>query len=232
MSHESPRGSRVTFRAGLGIVPSQRTPQAPAPATTSVFSAQISEDAQSPRDRSAGYAAGFAAGWAAGARQAAAAADVVAEQVAARRHAEEEQRRAAVEQVMRLLDDAVAGARTRTAPVLAAAERAMVDAAMQLAEAIIGAELSDAPTSARAAIARVMAQPLAEDVTTIRLSQRDLAVVRAEGFGDLPAGIELVADPTLAPGDVVAAHPDGFIDGRIAAALQRAKEAVAGEVTA
>jgi flagellar assembly protein FliH len=42
------------------------------------------------------------------------------------------------------------------------------------------------------------------------------------------AGVELKADPTLNPGDAVAEYPQGWIDARLGAALDRAKAALLG----
>ncbi|WP_254631389.1 FliH/SctL family protein, partial [Cellulomonas sp. GbtcB1] len=127
----------------------------------------------------------------------------------------------------------------RSAPVLASAEHALHAAALDLAAAVLGAELSDAPTSAAAALARVRALDPAREVHTVRLHPRDLAVVRAALAGEAPAGgdvlaglpdltgVELVADPALAPGDAVGEFPDGHLDARLGAALDRARAALA-----
>ena len=51
-------------------------------------------------------------------------------------------------------------------------------------------------------------------------------LVRAAGGVPDVAGLELVADPSLAPGDAVGRHPDGYLDARVATALARARAAL------
>jgi flagellar assembly protein FliH len=194
--------------------------------------------------RAAGFAAGYAAGYAAGAREAARAAEAEAARVQ-RERAEAESRRAAEHaDALAVLARAARAAADRTAPVLASAEHALHAAALDLAAAVLGAELSDAPASAAAALARVRALDPAREVHTVRLHPRDLAVLRAALAGGLPAaeapaggdvltglpdltGVELVADPALAPGDAVGEFPDGYLDARLGAALDRARAALA-----
>jgi flagellar assembly protein FliH len=75
-------------------------------------------------------------------------------------------------------------------------------------------------------------------VHTVRLHPRDLAVLRAVLASDATAGdvlaglpdltgVELVADAGLAPGDAVGEFPEGYLDGRVVAALDRARAALA-----
>ena len=53
------------------------------------------------------------------------------------------------------------------------------------------------------------------------------ALRTAGGIPDV-VGLELVADPTLAPGDAIGRHPDGYLDARITTALSRARAALLG----
>jgi flagellar assembly protein FliH len=101
-------------------------------------------------------------------------------------------------------------------------------AALELATVVLGCELADGERSARAALARVLDDPQVPGVHTVRLSQRDLDALRAAGGVPDVAGLELVADPTLAPGDAVGRHPDGYLDARITTALARARAALLG----
>ena len=101
------------------------------------------------------------------------------------------------------------------------------NAALELATAVLGCELADAERSARAALARVLDTPVPAGLQTVRLHPRDLEALRTAGVVPGIAGVELVADPHLAPGDAVGEHPDGFLDARIGAALDRARAALA-----
>ena len=178
----------------------------------------------------AARAAGFAAGYAAGARVAAATAAEESVRVAAARAEAEADAAAALAAALAVLRSAAAAAQARTVPVLAEAEALLHAGALELARAVLGIELSDAERSARAALARVLSRPHAPEAVTIHLNPRDLAALRATGADEVPDGVELVDDPALAPGDAVARHPDGYLDARIGAALERAAAALAGDV--
>jgi flagellar assembly protein FliH len=178
-----------------------------------------------------GFTRGHAAGYAAGLRKAEAEVRVLrgeleAEHAAAR---EEGQRRLASAVV--LLESAAAALHARTAPILAEADDELADAAVALAEAILGYELSDAATGAKAALKRALSAPDPEAAVAVRLHPDDLALLQAE----LPkterttAQITWVPDPSLTRGDAVAEYPDGELDARIGSALERARAALAGE---
>src|SRR5690606_37445727 len=103
-------------------------------------------------------------------------------------------------------------------------------AAFALAEAVLGHELSTAEGSGAHALTRLLATPVDLGVHTVRLHPADHAhvtAVLADRQVALPAGVELVADPTLGPGDVVSEYPDGWLDARVGEALERARRALA-----
>jgi flagellar assembly protein FliH len=192
--------------------------------------APVSEDVA----RAAGYAGGYAAGYAAGAREAARAAEAEAARVQQQRAEADARPPAEHADSLAVLAAAARAAADRSAPVLASAESTLHAAAVQLAAAVLGRELADGPASARAALDRVLRAGL--EVHTVRLSPRDHEVLRvamatdgAAVLADLPAltGVELVADPALAPGDAVGEYPDGYLDARIVDALDRARAALA-----
>lgn len=180
------------------------------------------------RARAAGYAAGWAAGSRAAAETAAAARRAFAEEhVAAQAH-----RDAAVADALVVLERAVTASCSRTAPVVAEARRTLYDAALDLAAAVLGRELTPGPASARALLDRVLAESADLGIHTVRVSAADLPHLRAVlagGPSRLPDGVELVADPLLAPGDAVCEHPAGYLDARIGAALARARAVLLGE---
>ena len=92
------------------------------------------------------------------------------------------------------------------------------------ATALLGVELADASAAARAALARVLDTPDLPDGAVVRLHPRDAAALAAAGGA--PVGVEVVADPTLAPGDALAEHADGVLDARLHAAVARARAAL------
>ena len=124
-----------------------------------------------------------------------------------------------------LLETITARAAAAAVPVLGEAERRVADAGLQLAEAILGTELSNAQTAARAALARAFPSGETVPPLTVRLHPDDVQLLT----GTTPAaGIALVADTTLERGDAVASYPDGMIDARIGTALERARTALEG----
>lgn len=170
----------------------------------------------------AAHAAGFSAGYAAGARAAAVdAAEQRATLLAEHERAEQERTRRHAEAVA-ALSRAADGLRAVRAPVLVDALGTVHAAALELAVALLGAELSDASAAARAALARVLAADELPDDVTVRLHPRDAAAL------ELPADVtvRVVADPALSPGDAVAEHADGYLDARLTAAVERARDAL------
>jgi flagellar assembly protein FliH len=192
------------------------TPLVPPTVRTEAFR-QAEEEA-----RSRGYATGYAEG----ARRAEAElanrrAELEADFAAETRH-----QQARVDAQVRVLAAATAAADERLAPVLAEADNALAAAALDLAEAVLGAELSDSDTSARAILARVIDGVPADTLTTVRVSPDELPLIQTAA-ADLP-GITFVADGTLSRGDAVAALPDGYLDARIGTAVSRARAALRG----
>lgn len=169
---------------------------------------------------------GHAAGYAAGLKSAEA-------DLALRRQQLEAQARAAAVDAAARTDAALAALRAavraldaRLAPTVEEAEATLAEAAVDLAEAVLGRELAAGVDSAESALRRALSHPEAREVVAVRLSPTDLAAlpddVRAA------AGVPLQADASLSPGDAVAQLPDGYLDARIGAALERAR-AVLGE---
>lgn len=171
-----------------------------------------------------GVAQGHAAGYAAGLR--AAAAEIAerdarrdAEHVAALRAAEARTERAlsALAAATRALDE-------RALPLVSEAEESIVTLAVQLAEALVGQELSVAEAAARLAVERVLAVAGPESVRAVRLNPGDLAAL--DENVRRRSRVTLVADPTLASGDAVADLDDGFLDARVSTAMARVREAL------
>jgi flagellar assembly protein FliH len=179
-----------------------------------------------PAGEAEGFTRGHAAGYAAGLRQAV----TVAAARDAQRSAEHEAvlagERARTDRALAVLDAAAQALEHRSAPVLADADTQLAAAALSLAEAVVGRELSDAPAGARAALARALSAPDSAAVVSVRLNPDDLAVL---GDDAARSRVTLVADPRLDRGDAVAVYPDGELDARIASALGRVAAALTGD---
>ncbi|ROP66002.1 MULTISPECIES: hypothetical protein [unclassified Curtobacterium] len=181
-----------------------------------------------------GHAAGYAAGLrAAHAETAALRAELDA--LHAHRTAQLEAESARRLAVLGAMTDALVA---RTVPVLESAERSVVEAAVELAEAAVGYAIRasrpvlDAPTTttglearvvpgAEATVRRALAAVDHTVAIAVRLSPADAAAV--SGL-DLPVPVR--ADASLRDGDAVVDLPDGVLDARIDAALARAKTAL------
>jgi flagellar assembly protein FliH len=178
---------------------------------------------------------GHAAGYAAGLR--AAQAETAALQV--RLQAEHDQRLASLtaDTVRRVavLDAATNALLSQVVPVLRDAEASLADAAVDLAEAVVGyairASRLDGATGdsreargASGAEATVL-RALASIDPTVALRVR-VSVADAARVADLDTAVPVVGDPSLSDGDAVVDLPDGLLDARIGAALDRAREAL------
>ncbi|MFJ4037733.1 FliH/SctL family protein [Microbacterium sp. NPDC090007] len=116
-------------------------------------------------------------------------------------------------------DEAVAGL------VRTDAER-VERAAIELAEVILGAELSDAARSAAHALRRAAAAaPGGEDVRVL-LHPRDARIVVDAPSASGIAGFEIAASDEVDPGGALVELREGRIDARIDAALDRARAAL------
>lgn len=174
---------------------------------------------------------GYSAGYAAGIRQ--------AEKEMERRRAELEvalaaeisQARVAAERSAEAVGVLLGALEARTTPVVADSQDILAAAAIELAEAIIGHELSAGERSARSAISRALSRVDVATVTAVRMNPDDLNTLgELDALDDLSArpDLELVADPSLSRGDAIAELPDGWLDARITTALARAKRELLG----
>lgn len=177
-------------------------------------------------NRREGYLAGRAAGYAAGLRQAEA---EIAGRLAALEAEHQTLRRAEQARVDAALDalaHAGAQAATLAAPVVQEAQRAITDAALLLAQAVVGIELSDEPTRAKAALTRALAATETDKVLAVHLSPADLQVLDETQLEQ--AGVVVRADRALAAGDARTELVDGYLDARVQVALERASKALEG----
>lgn len=184
--------------------------------------------------RADGERAGYAAGWVAGAR---AAAEAAAE-AEARRAEDARRAQAARDAQLAAAVDVLAQSAARLAARSAVDEahlRTLLQAAaFELAEAVLRRELRAGPDSAREILERALAMTDDAAGGVLRLSPADAQLVAAhvaEVGLVLPTGVSFVADPRLGRGDVVAEDATGVVDARIRAALDRAREALAEDLS-
>lgn len=176
------------------------------------------------RARQRGHAAGYAEGMrlvAAEAARAAAARDE-------REREAEAADRARVATAIAALEAAARGLNDRADALVAPAEERLHGLAVELAEAVVATELSDAVRSALAVAARVERAATPADEPVARLSPTDAETL--DRLGRAPGGIRVTVDPDLRPGDAVVRVTDGAIDLGIDAAFRRARAAL-GEGT-
>ncbi|MBG6213592.1 MAG: hypothetical protein LH475_07645 [Cryobacterium sp.] len=176
--------------------------------------------------RAQGHAAGYTRGLHA-------AADEVARRSAEMEaeHAESRQLGdARIDRGVRLLRAAAQALDERSMPLLREAEDTLVHTALDLAEAVLGSELSRTEPSARRALER--AQGRADDldrseIHTIRMHPDDLAVL-GTAISSLTE-VKFVADALIHRGDALTEFSDGFLDASISTAFARAKAALLGD---
>jgi flagellar assembly protein FliH len=179
--------------------------------------------------RQAAVAEGYAVGWAQGRRAAAARAEQDAAE-AAREH-QEAARRAeiALAGALRALAAAADDLERRVAPVLADVTDAVLDAAVTLAEALLGRELSLTTTPAGDAVRRALAMAPADRPVTVHLHPDDLDPVAAALQRDpVPREVHLVADPDVEQHGAVVSCDATIIDAQLRPALDRVRQVLAG----
>jgi len=166
---------------------------------------------------------GHAAGYAAGRKEAEAELAVLRRALEAEAAEATQAARERVGTALEALARAASDFRARQAPALQSVDASIAAAAIELAEAIVGHELSTADGSARAALDRASVEAVPAG-SVVRLNPQDVAVIVAEG-GAQP-GLELVADYSLERGDAVVDLAHGTLDARVSGSLQRARAAL------
>ena len=234
-----PRDARA-LRARTSAPAVEPDPFAPAPHGRSGVDGAAADDGASHRSRSAGYAAGWAQGVAAAAvneRAALAAHEAAAE-------AQRDALRRAFDRALAALDDAAAQMRGRIVPTVDATADVLVAAAADLAEMLLGHELTDSQTRGRRALERALAAAPEHSDVVVSLHPLDLQLLEHAGATGATASshrrtVQLTQDPSLHPGDAVAHFPGGQVDARVSTAMARlraslrsAERAAAGPGTA
>jgi flagellar assembly protein FliH len=180
------------------------------------------------RARAAAQAAGYAAGWASGVQAAYRAGETekqVARDAATR---ELDERAGQVNAALASVRDAAAEFERRAVPAAERIEELVVSTAFSLAESIVGASLRDDATRGSVALARALALTPAGAPAIVCLNPRDRELLGTTA-AELTAGrdVQIVADPSLAPGDATVTTGAISIDARISAGLARAREVLA-----
>ena len=177
------------------------------------------------QSRASGHAAGYAAGLrAASSELAERTARLDAEHEAAVLHG-----RARVDRVVALLGAAARALDERSLPLIERSQDALAAAAIALAEAILGSELSRDENSARTALTRALARADSTTVRVVRMNPVDLAGLDEDTIA--ATGVLFAPDDSLDRGDAVTEFEVGYLDARISTALARAKAAIAGETS-
>jgi flagellar assembly protein FliH len=182
--------------------------------------------------RAEARATGYAAGWAEGRR---AAAEQAQAELARLSDEDSRQRQSSRARADAAVLAAVQDWTRRTTPVLDELADLVVEAALDLAQAVVGRELSAsaAPERARLALRRALA-PLAPGAPIrLRMNPDDLAALEDRTAGDPAVAheghlVELVSDPSLNTGDAVAEQDGATVDARVATALARARAVARG----
>jgi flagellar assembly protein FliH len=174
--------------------------------------------------------AGYAEGWAQGQRAAALEAEAAADRARAVENAHDQRRGTALAQAVNALGRAVTGLETQLMPTMQELQEAVLAHAFELAEAIVGRVVDDPEGRGADALRRAMnAAPEQSDVV-VHLHPDDYrnlvgtATDADYNYGGRP--IHLRPAPALRPGDAVAETGTTTVDASIAAAVQRAREAL------
>lgn len=181
----------------------------------------------SPQERyDHGFQRGYTAGYAEGARQAQAekAADLATQKAAWAQTMSKAS--ALVSQLATATEEYL----TRFGPRDLELTEALVRAAFELAEAVVGSELRTRP-ELPLEIARKILAELPAGPATVRVNPSDQALLdeAAAGLGKSRAEVAIVADPAVGPGGCIVTSAAKTVDARVEQALVRAREAFCSE---
>jgi flagellar assembly protein FliH len=165
-------------------------------------------------------AEGYAAGWSQGRQAAAERSQAETDALTARATAERAVVAQQVAELLSVLAEASRGARVATVPEWVEVADVLAEGALQLATAALGRELQSidgAVTQAVKAALRHLAEP---GEAVIHLNPTDAALVA----DDATLGVRVIADPSVAVGNVIALTPAQRLRHDLPAALAAAEE--------
>jgi flagellar assembly protein FliH len=198
--------------------------RAAAPLFEVASGAGIPEDVLAPA-RDAAMAAGYAAGWASGTQAARRISEAELRNLRARAEQEIAERRVQVGRALEAVRAAADAFEQRAVPAAEHIEDLIVASAFTIAEAVVTDSLRDDATRGAAALTRALALAPAGARAVVALNPDDYALLAGASLEQSGGReIELVADPSLAPGEARATCGSTTIDARIAAGLARARE--------
>lgn len=133
--------------------------------------------------------------------------------------------RARTQQALNALQTACGALNGQVIPALEAADQTLIDAALDLAEAVLGAEVSGGRIPAAAVLRRALDAAGREQVADVRMNPVDIAALDGTS---IPDGITVTPDLSLGPGDATASLRHGWFDARIRESLNRARIVLTG----
>jgi flagellar assembly protein FliH len=174
--------------------------------------------------------AGYAEGWAQGQRAAALEAEAAVDRARAVEHAHDQRRAAALAQAVNALGRAVTNLETQLMPTMQELQEAVLAHAFELAEAIIARTIADPEGRGADALRRAMNAAPDQGEVIVSLHPDDyrnlVGTATDADYNYAGRPVRLRADPALRPGDAVAETGTTTVDASIAAAVNRAREAL------
>jgi flagellar assembly protein FliH len=182
------------------------------------------------RAKLAARTAGYAEGWAQGQRAAALEAEAAAERSRAVEQAHDQRRAAALAQSVNALGRAVTNLETQLMPTMNELQEAVLAHAFELAEAIVGRAVDDPEGRGADALRRAMNAAPDQGPIVVSLHPDDyrnlVGTTTDADYNYQGRPVHLRADPALHPGDAVAETGTTTVDASLAAAVERAREAL------
>jgi flagellar assembly protein FliH len=183
--------------------------------------------------REAARSAGYAAGWAQGQQAARESAMAMRDEAELAVQASHLARAEALSRAIGAIAEAAAGLERRGVTAATEIEDLIIRSAVDLAEALLGRELSDAGGRALDAVRRALSLAPSGVAITVRLHPEDHDTLvgtdtdAAHPGGEVVIGgrpIRVIADASLSPGDAMADYAATTIDASLTAAMARVRE--------
>jgi flagellar assembly protein FliH len=152
------------------------------------------------------------------------------EQAASAEQTRDVRRAAALAQGINAVGRAAEKLENQLLPTIAELQELIIQHALELAEVILGRELSDPAGRGTDAVRRAVAAAPQQGELMVRLNPDDYRNIMGSAtdadYNYEGRPVHLRPDPALRPGDAVAEAGSTTVDASIASALQRAREAL------